>query len=179
MEVPGPVRVSAKELYDLYADTFGRSSETKILSKQQIGFIVPKIFKTVKVVRNSDGFHAYQGLRLNFLHDKECDLNEINALANENGFFKMNTAGDFCKYGFMTGQTVNKIELMKIIEFKCDKTFTLYIAGREVDVGDIGLTNMTTDTYLSVKSIFNTVKQARLCRGKTVNSKQGSDLKVY
>lgn len=172
MEVSGSVSVSAKELYELYTNSMTQSTECKIMSKNQVGCIVPRLFKKIKVVQNR-GLNTYQGLRLNFLQDKDCDINDINSIAAENVFLKMNSTGS-CKYGLLTGQCVNKIEVMEVIEIKSDKTWKLFVAGRDVDVSIIGLTNMTCQTYFSIKTIFNTIKQAKMCREKVVNSKMAT-----
>ena len=63
---------------------------------------------------------------------------------------------------------------MKIIEIKPDRSFKIYIGGREVNTSDIGLSNMAAHTYLNVKIILNTVKQARLCGDKIVHHKTGA-----
>lgn len=81
---------------------------------------------------------------------------------------------DSMKYGLMTGQCVNKMEIMKVLEIKPDKTWKLFIAGRQVDISIIGLSDMTCNSYQSVKIIFHTVRLATICRGKVVNRKLSS-----
>ena len=163
----GKLRVSSKEVYELYS----ASAKMRPLSKKQLGTLVMNLYPTIKVVKNREGCHEYEGLNHNSTQDRTCNVNEIDEIARECQYFNIPTLTDSCKYGVMTGHFVNKIQIMKIVEIKPDRTFTVYIGGRGIKHTDIGLTNIDANTYLSVKMIFNTVKQARLCKGKPVENK--------
>ena len=110
-----------KDVYKLYSESIPPGTKHSALSQHQLGAIVPKLFQNIKVVRKKDGY-VYEGLRLNFLEDKDCDINEINTIATKNAFFNMDTS-DNLKYGFMTGQCINKIEIMKVLQINSDKTW--------------------------------------------------------
>ena len=129
-------------------------------------------FQTSKLSEKKDGY-VYEGLRLNFLEDKDCDINEINIIATKNALFNMDTS-DNLKYGFMTGQCINKIEIMKVLQINSDKTWKLFVAGKEVDTSIIGLSRVACHSYQSVAIIFRTARLSRICRGKPVSRKLSS-----
>ena len=172
IEVPGTVSVGVKDVYKLHSENIPPGTKHNALSQHQVGAIVPKLFPNIKVVRKNDGY-VYEGLRLNFLEDKDCDINEINTIATENAFFNMNVSDDL-KYGFMTGQCVNKIEIMKVLQINSDKTWKLFVAGKEVDTSIIGLSSVACHSYQSVAIIFRTARLSRICRGKPVSRKHSS-----
>lgn len=174
-EVHGKVRVSSKEVYDLYS----AEAKMKPLSKKQLGTLVMNLYPTIKVIKNREGCHEYEGLGHSTMNDKACSLNEIDEIAREFQYMKIPTQVDSCKYGIVTGQYVNRIQVMKILEIKPDRTFTVNVGEREIKHSDIGLVNIAANSYLHVKIIFHTIKQARLCKGKPVENKMNATKSRY
>lgn len=146
--------------------------ESRVMSKPQMGSIVSKIFKNVTIGLHS-GHHIYKGIEINLNEDKNCDLKYIATVAAENGYFLMNDNGT-SKYALSSGYCINNNEVLKILEIEKNRNWKFSMCGKEIDPSIIGLSGITCNTVLSVNILFNTIKQTKLCKGKTAEAGQNS-----
>ena len=66
-------KISAKALYDNYLEKLtDYSNDCKPISKTQMALIVPRLFKSIQVVR-LQGYRVFKGLRENIANTEKCD----------------------------------------------------------------------------------------------------------
>ena len=94
-------------------------------------------------------------------------------IAEEYGFFNMKSNKNV-KYAVPSGDCISQNDVLKIIEIQEDMSWRLIISGHEVDPNIIGLQNVLCKTKVEVRILFNTVKQACICRGKKLENDQRS-----
>ena len=173
IQVPGNVSVSAKDVYDSYVRHKRGCADESLLSKKQVSQIVPALLSKITVVKQS-GPSKYKGLRLNFFDDQTCSEENLKTITSEHGFFQVPTSDSNIKYSIYTGYCVNKNEQLKSVTIKADKSFDVTVGGIFIDLPIIGLQNMKINSINDAKIVFNTVKQAKVCRGKLVSSKRNT-----
>jgi len=166
MSVPGNVSVGAAELYDVYI----KDKPLNPLPKRTVGQLVSGIFGSIKVVHNN-GKEKYRGLRPNFNSPEVCSQKTLDAIAANHGFVKVTETSGKLSYICFTEYTVNNHKQTKSVEISCDKAFQVKIGEIPVSLTDTGLQNMKISNTEDARIIFNTVKMAKVCRGKLVNKK--------
>ena len=172
-EHPEGANILGNDLYDEYVNSLKASSyDIEPTSKPQFSMIVSRIFKNVRVSA-VHGYRVYKGLRRYDTEDKECEIDDIKIIGEKHDFICMNSK-EILKYALSTGHCINGNEVLKIIEIDNDRSWKFMISGQEVEPDIIGLNNITANTVKQVNTIFNTVKQTTICRGKKVEKEKKS-----
>lgn len=170
MQVPGNVSVSTKDIYDSYVIDKKDCDVGSLLTKKQVSQIVPVLLSKVTVVKQN-GPSKYKGLRINFYDDQTCSEENLKSIASEHGFFQVPTFESNTRYSVHTGYHINRNEQFKSVIIKPDKSFEVTVGCIFIKLSVIGLQDMKINSINDAKIVFNTVKQARVCRGKLVASK--------
>ena len=163
--------MNGRTLYETYVNSLG-SSECKPVSKVQFGLIVSRVFDNIRTSL-THGNRTYQGIRRNVSEDRKCERKDINAIAEECGFYKT-TTDENLRYAISTGECINNNEVLKVVELETNGLWHVLVSGHVVDLNILGLQNIKSDTYLNVQIIFNTVKKTKLCRGRTAQKGEQS-----
>ena len=170
--VRGPAVVSTGALYERYIK-YTEAAGFKPLSRSRLGCLVLKIFPSVRVKRNNN--REYEGLRLNFGDNTAGTGEMFKTEANNFGFIKMTDNGESSAYCLFTGFQINGNEVLKILKFNQDGTWSLRVRGIVVDPALIGLSDIKGDNLFAIRTVLNMVKQTRICKGRLVTSKKDSN----
>ena len=173
MEDPESSSINGKDMYDTYLESIKVSAcESKPVTKSQFSMIISRVFKNVHI-STVHGYRVYKGIKKYDFDNENSDPIYIQNVAEQQGFFRMNSK-DSLKFAISSGHCISHADICKIIEINSDSSWKLFISEHEVDPKIIGLQNITCNTCSNVKTLFNTVKQASICRGKPAKKDQRS-----
>lgn len=158
-------------MFERHVSHFKQNGQTPLL-KRQLGEYVTKIFPDVKRAKLNSGKVIYKGLRLNFFdNDKPFLFSNLEETCTSTGFFKIKSDADHITFGIQSGYNVNGHSLLKEATFTAAGKWYVFVNGKLVDPQLLGLDdNVTNHSYVS--TILNTVRQASVCKGRTVSSKK-------
>ena len=168
--VRGPAVVSTGALYARLIK-YTEAAGFKPLSRSRLGCLVLKIFPSVPVKRNNN--REYEGLRLNFGDNTAGTGEMFKTEANNFGFIKMTDNGESSAYCLYTGFQINGNEVLKILKFNQDGTWSLRVRGIVVDPALIDLSDIKADNLFAIRTVLNMVKQNRICKGRLVTNMKG------
>lgn len=123
----------------------------------------------VSVLTMFDGINIKPLESISYKADPPLDIQLLIDLLPENGAHEqINNESVCCKLS--SNYLSNGNPIVKTIQFNCDKTFSVTIADKQIDLKSIGIDNTFQCTKDGIGTVFKCVQKIRLCIGMTVNT---------